>query len=177
MNRAARQIVIAGFMGAGKTTVAAALARRLACEMIDLDRFIEERVGRSAQAIIDEEGEPRFRELESEMLREALEADGARVIALGGGAWTIERNRALIKERGGLTIWLDAPFDLCWRRIERTSHTRPLARDEAQARELYHGRRPLYALAGLHVKADERSSAKSLAARIEEAILKMGERQ
>ena len=172
MNAKARPIIIAGFMGAGKTAVAAALARRLTCEMIDLDRFIEERVGRCAQAIIDEEGEPRFRELESERLREALEMDGARVIALGGGAWTIERNRALIKERGGFTVWLDVPFDLCWRRIRSTGGTRPLARDEAQARELYQARRPLYALAELHVEADERSSVKKLAARIAAEMLK-----
>jgi shikimate kinase len=110
-------VVITGFMGAGKTTAAAALAERLHCRALDLDEFIAGRHGRTAQMIIDEEGEPRFRELETEALREALRTDAC-VIALGGGAWTIERNRALVAEHGGLTVWLDAPFELCWERIE-----------------------------------------------------------
>lgn len=172
MNKWTRPIVVAGFMGAGKTTVAVALARKLACSMIDLDCFIEERAGRSIQALIDEAGEPSFRELESRALRDALATAGASIIALGGGAWTIARNRALINERDAFTVWLDAPFDLCWRRIKSTGDTRPLARDETQARELYDRRRELYALAELRIEADDDSSAETLAARIEEAMLK-----
>jgi len=82
-------------MGAGKTTVAAALARKLSCAMLDLDDLIKERSGRTPQEIIDEQGEQRFREIESEALRAALETKRARIIALGGGTWTIESNRAL----------------------------------------------------------------------------------
>ena len=59
-------VVITGFMGAGKTTVAAALAERLGCRAIDLDEFTAGREGRTAQMIIDEDGEPRFREIETE---------------------------------------------------------------------------------------------------------------
>src|SRR5918911_223736 len=99
-----RPVVITGFMGAGKTTVAGALAERLGRRALDLDEFIAGREGRTAQTIIDEDGEQRFRELETEALREALETD-AGVIALGGGTWTIERNRALVAEHTVLTVW------------------------------------------------------------------------
>lgn len=164
-----RAVVITGFMGAGKTTVAAALAEQLGCALIDLDRFVAGREGRTAQMIIDEDGEPRFREIESEALGDALKMD-AGVLALGGGTWTIERNRALIAEHGGLTVWLDAPFELCWRRIESATHARPLARDPAKARALYDARRADYGRASLRVKVDERTSARAIAEEIVRAL-------
>jgi shikimate kinase len=167
-------ILITGFMGAGKTCVAAELARRLECRMIDLDEFIAAREGRTPQQIIDEEGEPRFREMETRALRDVLERGEARVIALGGGAWTFERNRALIAQHGGFTVWLDAPFELCWQRIAGEGATRPLARDHAQARGLYDERRALYELAELHVQVSEGKDADDLAAEITEAIRRQG---
>lgn len=170
MSERAQPIVITGFMAAGKTTIARALAERLDCRMIDLDQFIEQREGRTIRAIIDEDGEPRFREIESEALRAALETDGARVIALGGGAWTIERNRALIDEHHGRTIWLDAPFELCWQRIESGAGARPLARDRAVARGLYDERRAFYSLAKMQIKVDASRSAPAIAAMIVAAL-------
>jgi shikimate kinase len=157
-----RPVVITGFMGAGKTTVAAALAERLGRPLIDLDRFIAEREGRTAQMIIDEDGEARFREIENEALRDALNTD-AGVIALGGGTWTIERNRALIGERTLYTVWLDAPFELCWQRIESAIHTRPLARERGKAHTLYKARRADYRQARLRLKVDDRLSARMIA--------------
>jgi shikimate kinase len=158
-----QSIVITGFMGAGKTSVARALAHRLACEMIDLDEFIAGREGRTAQAIIEEEGEQRFREIESAALRDALAIREARVIALGGGTWTLEHNRALIREQRTLTVWLDAPFELCWQRIENEIHARPLARERASALALYDERREIYSQAQLHIRVDGSQSARAVA--------------
>ena len=155
-------VVITGFMGAGKTTAAAALAERLGCRALDLDEFIAGREGRTAQTIIDEEGEPRFRELETEALRVALQTD-AGVIALGGGAWTIERNRALVAEHACLTVWLDAPFELCWERIESCVQTRPLARERGKAESLYRERRAHYSQASLRVEVKDGMSARMIA--------------
>lgn len=168
-----RRIFITGFMGAGKTTVAASLARRLNCRMIDLDRFITAREGRTPQQIIDEDGEARFREIETSALREVLETEGETyVVALGGGAWTIEQNRLLITEREGFTVWLDASFELCWQRIRSSGgDARPLARDREKARRIYHKRRPIYALATLHVRATKERSAHDKAMEIERALL------
>jgi shikimate kinase len=170
MSEPKQPIIITGFMGAGKTTVALALAERLGCGMIDLDRFIEQREARTIRAIIDEDGEPRFREIESEALRDALEIDGAQIIALGGGTWTIERNRALIHEHHGYTIWLDAPFELCWRRIESGIDARPLARERVEARTLYDERRKLYSQANLRVKVNDNRSAQAIAEVIVRAL-------
>ncbi len=170
MSERAQPIIITGFMGAGKTTVASALARRLACAMIDLDRFIEKREGRTAQAIIDEDSEPTFREIESAALRDALAIKSARIIALGGGTWTISDNRALIKEHGAFTVWLDAPFELCWQRITSGNLSRPLARDLKSARRLYDERRSFYDQATLRVRVNDGKDADAIAAEIAEAL-------
>jgi len=170
MNTRAQPIIITGFMGAGKTTVALILSRKLGCAMIDLDYFITERVGRTPQAIIDEDGEQPFRELESQALSDALETGNAQIIALGGGTWTITANRALIKEHNGFTVWLDAPFELCWQRISSESSSRPLARDFNSARELYDKRRAVYDQVMLRVEVSEERRTDAIALEIIDAL-------
>lgn len=170
MSTRAQPIIITGFMGAGKTTVAITLSRKLGCAVVDLDHFVTERTGRTPQAIIDEDGEERFRELESQALSDALETGYAQTIALGGGTWTIEINRALIKEHNGFTVWLDAPFKLCWQRIATESRSRPLARDFNSARELYDERRAVYDQAMLRVEVREGRSADAIALEIIDAL-------
>ncbi|MBA3806650.1 MAG: AAA family ATPase [Acidobacteria bacterium] len=157
-------------MAAGKTAVAEALARQLDCSMLDLDQFIAASAGRSIQTIIDEDGEARFRQMEESALRKALVSGTARVIALGGGTWISPRNRALIAEHHGFTVWLDAPYELCWQRIVRTGDTRPLARDYVQAGRLYKERRPLYELAALRVQINEETNAGVVATEIVNAL-------
>lgn len=168
--RRERRIVITGFMCAGKTTVARALAARLNCAALDTDDAIVAREHRSIEAIIDEDGEARFRQIETEVLRAGLEKRDARIIALGGGTWTLAENRALIAAHDCLTIWLDAPFALCWQRIAAAQGTnqttRPLAREQAQALALYTARRELYSLAAWRVQIGEGRSAEGTATEI-----------
>lgn len=176
MKKPFRPIVITGFMGAGKTAVAAVLARKLNCPIIDLDDFLSEREGRTPQAIIEEDGEQGFREIESAALREVLEKGAAvGVIALGGGTWTIADNRALIHMHGARTVWLDAPFELCWQRIKSgNKRLRPLARDLDSARALYDARRTFYQRAALRIQVDESKSAEMIAAEIVSQIAARG---
>jgi len=143
-----RRIVILGFMGCGKTTVATELARQLECSFIDLDSFITESQGRSPAEIIEQDGEAAFRQIESLALTEVLKDRDVHVIALGGGTWSIPANRTLIALYDCLTIWLDAPFEACWQRIIESSKTvRPLAPDRATAFARFASRRDDYALA------------------------------
>ena len=104
-------------MGCGKSQVARELARRLNVPMIDLDDRITANEGRTPAQLITEAGEPAFRAIETNTLRGLLQESEAGVIALGGGAWIESANRDLIDQFGCLTIWLDAPFALCWDRI------------------------------------------------------------
>jgi shikimate kinase len=150
-------IVLTGFMSSGKTTVAAALGKRLACSAIDLDDVVTAAEGRTPKEIIEQNGEDAFREAETRLLHEILTAETATVIALGGGAWIVGRNRELIGRNKGISVWLDAPFELCWKRIPAGGGERPLARGHDEARNLYQQRQPYYALAQIRVEVADKS--------------------
>jgi shikimate kinase len=111
--------------------------------------------------LIGSEGEEAFRRIEASALAEAAER-GPAVISLGGGAVTREENRRLLAS-SGLSIWLDAPFDLCWRRIRCDSQRRPLAPSEEAARERYEERQTLYRESRLHIRIEEGRSADEIA--------------
>jgi len=127
--------------------VARALSQLLENGFIDLDQHITETQGRTPQEIIEREGEHRFRELETRALESVLSGEGPLIIALGGGTWTDPRNRELINSLGALTVWLDTPFEICWKRIEAAPATRPLARSRQEAERLFEARLPIYELA------------------------------
>jgi len=150
-----RQIIIIGFMGAGKTTVARELSLRLNCPAVDLDELITNNEGRSPKQIIEQDGEMHFRKIESETLRDVLVEGAARIVAVGGGAWTIAQNRETVADQRALAVWLDAPFELCWKRIESGNAARPLARSREAAEELYRYRRGSYALADARITVAE----------------------
>jgi shikimate kinase len=156
------RIIITGFMGAGKTTVGRALAKKLDCTFLDLDDAVLSREGRTAQQIIDEDGEERFRECETAALHEVLSKDDAKVIALGGGAWAIEQNRKLIDESKATTLWLSVPFDTCWQRIALTGESRPFARDEEKARLRFEDRSRFYRSTELHLQLSGNESVNDI---------------
>ena len=157
-------------MAAGKTSVAVALARRLGCEAFDLDEAITAQEGRTPHQIIVADGEVAFRDFESKCLERALESNPHQVIALGGGAWIMERNRDLIERYGGTTVWLDAPFDLCWQRIGRDECGRPLAPSFDFAKRLYELRRDTYSIAKIHLNVNPDSSVDALAAELKSLL-------
>src|SRR5438477_2595306 len=82
-----RAILLTGFMGAGKTSVGAALARRRGSVFHDLDTLIEAEAGKSVAQIFETAGEAAFRQMEGIALRDVLPrvGDSGGVIALGGG--------------------------------------------------------------------------------------------
>jgi shikimate kinase len=160
-------IVITGFMGCGKTEVARTLARRFNLALVDLDQRIAEQHGRTAAQLIVEEGEPAFRAIETETLRELLQEGAAGVIALGGGAWITAANREIIQQHQGVSVWLDTPFELCWQRIESSPQERPLGRTRSQAEQVYGERRAVYQLAAIHLPVLPHETTAELVARLE----------
>lgn len=165
-----RPIVITGFMGCGKSKIARSLARRFDVSVVDLDDVITAQQGRTPAQLIIEEGEPEFRTIESNTLRETLKTMPAGVIALGGGAWIEETNRDLIEQRGCLSVWLDVPFEVCWGRIKASEEDRPLGRTREQALKLYNHRKPIYQLAAIHAQRMADDKLEDFIARIENKI-------
>ncbi len=165
-----QRVVVTGFMGSGKSSVAEELARKLGCAFVDLDQTITRLSGHTPAQIITEEGEQKFRELETRQLRNLLATNSAMVVALGGGTWASQINRELIVGSDALTIWLDTPFELCWQRIEASDEIRPLARSREQSQELFNQRRASYSLADIRVSVRASDTVDSLADTITTSI-------
>jgi shikimate kinase len=117
------KIFIVGPMGSGKTTIGRILAEILDFKFFDLDFEIEKRSGANIPWIFDVEGEEGFRQRESRVLEELSSLTNT-VLATGGGAVILKKNREILKKHG-FTIYLRAPID---KLVERTSHdqNRPL---------------------------------------------------
>src|SRR5438105_8216249 len=111
------RVALTGFMGVGKSSVSRHLANMLKLKRVDLDTLIEDTESRSVTSIIDEDGVDRYREIETDNLRRALETDDPGILSLGGGAWTVAENRELLKQHGYTTIWLESTFEHCWLNI------------------------------------------------------------
>lgn len=151
--RQRRRVFLIGFMGAGKTSVGRAVARRLEWTFYDLDELIEEREQRTIARIFDESGESTFRAIESAALMDLLErsADGS-VVALGGGAFVQPQNRRLLEQTGAITILLNAPVEELERRCETEGKARPLARDKAKFEQLFAARQQAYGLCQFRIE-------------------------
>ena len=146
----AEKIYLVGFMAAGKTSVAKALARRLGWELLDVDESIEQREHMTVAQIFTRRGEPYFRTIERAVIAEQL---GRRhvVVATGGGTFADVQSRAAINQ-DGLSVWLDVPIERLIDRVPSDGR-RPLAADRATFEHLYHVRRAAYEQAHLRLDA------------------------
>jgi len=144
------KVYLIGFMGAGKSTVARALGRRLDWRVEDIDDRIEAREGRTVAAIFAREGEAYFRAVERKVLVDVLPLRHT-VVATGGGTFVDPENRAAIN-RDGLSVWLDVPLPELIRRLPADGR-RPLAADREQLERLYAVRTLAYQQAALRLDA------------------------
>ena len=144
------KLYLVGFMGAGKTTVARALGRRIGWRAEDIDHRIEARERRSVSAIFAREGEPYFRQAERAVLQELLPQRNV-VISTGGGTFVDPDNRAMMLSDGAVA-WLDLPLARVVDRVP-VDGRRPLASDRVQMEQLYDRRQAAYILAHTRVDA------------------------
>lgn len=153
------KIALTGFMGVGKSSVARHLASLLRCKRVDLDHLLEVDEKRSIAQIIDADGENAYREIETRNLERAIKMDDVRIFSLGGGTFTLERNREILKSHGLTTVWLEATFEHCWLNIAFSRKDRPLARNKQNAIRLFAERQKIYCLADWHfvIRADHTS--------------------
>ena len=159
-----------GMMGAGKTAIGAALARRLGVPFLDSDTEIEAAADRTVAEIFERDGEAFFREKESQIIARLLDGPPA-VLSTGGGAYLAEANRRMISERG-VAVWLRADLELLWDRV-RHKTTRPLLLTEdpkGTLTRIYEDRTPIYAMADLIVEADPAYSIEDMTDQVFEKL-------
>lgn len=143
-------VILVGFMGAGKSSVGRILARRLGRCFVETDDMITAHEGRSIPEIFTDKGEAHFRALEEDMVR-LLAFKRGDVIATGGGLpcreGRLEALRAI-----GTVVWLAGDFDTLYERARRGGD-RPMlhGRTREQAAALYEDRKRFYTRADLSV--------------------------
>jgi len=145
----ADKLYLVGFMGAGKTSVARALGRRIGWRVEDIDHRIEGRERRRVADIFASDGEPYFRTVERSVLLELLPQRHV-IVATGGGTFADPENRTTMLADGAVA-WLDVPLDRVIERVPADGR-RPLAADRVQMEQLYARRQAAYGQA--HVRLD-----------------------
>ena len=152
--RLKKTVAMVGMMGAGKTAIGTALARHLGVPFLDSDTEIERAANQTIAEIFERDGEPFFRERETQVISRLLDGPAA-ILSTGGGAFLRQENRAMISSKG-VSLWLRADLDLLWERV-RHKTTRPLLRTEdprATLAAIQAERDPIYGLADLIVDAN-----------------------
>jgi shikimate kinase len=123
------KVFLIGLPGSGKTTLAKQVAETIYLDFIDLDKEIEKNYRMRVEEIFSNKGEPHFRKLESETLKQWCDSDSGFVMATGGGAPCYSQNLELMKNVG-MVIFLDVPAKEISSRIAKQSLNRPLLKHE-----------------------------------------------
>jgi shikimate kinase len=165
-----KRIILTGFMGVGKSTVAKCLSHILRCEKIDLDVFIEQQEQLEVVEIIEKHGEAHFRELERTALQKVLNETDVGILSLGGGTWIFDDNRKTIKSNNCTTVWLESTFEHCWRNINCSRIRRPLAKDRQTVEKLFNERQKIYCLADWHFVVKPQLTSFEIARQIADEI-------
>ena len=138
-------IILIGFMGAGKTSVGETLSAKYGMELLDTDQLIEKKAGMTISKIFAEQGEDSFRALETGVLKELLAGADHTVVSVGGGLPLREENRAVLKQLGAV-IYLKVKPETVLERLKGDT-TRPLLQGgdvERRVNDLLEYRSPVY---------------------------------
>lgn len=171
-------LTLIGYRGTGKSTVAAALGRRLICPTVDVDVDIEAAAGKSIQRIFSDDGESTFRAIERQTMQRLLAGNAPLIIAAGGGAILNEATRRDMRAAGPV-VWLTASVDTILARIGgdvTTAERRPnLTADggRAEVDRLLAVREPLYRECADFIVDTE---GRSVAEIVEEIVAGLGPR-
>ena len=158
------KIVLLGYMGSGKTTVARLLAEQLQLRLMDLDTLIETYANQRIPEIFQEKGEIFFRKLEHQVLEKTLETPESFILALGGGTPCYGRNMDIILQATQRVFYLKMGIPQLTKRLINEKQDRPLISHIADeelpefiGKHLFE-RQPFYMKAPYIVKSDNKSA-------------------
>lgn len=154
-----RNITLIGMPGCGKSTVGRLIAERTCKKFIDSDDEITRKTGKTPAEWITEQGEAEFRRIETEVLTELSRESGI-VLATGGGAVTVQKNKSLLRQNGSVFFINRSVELLC-------SDGRPLSGALTVRQELFKKRHPLYTdFADVMIQSDQSSTPQDTAEKI-----------
>ncbi len=150
-------IILIGIMECGKSHIGKILAQKYNKQYYDSDSVIEKNQALSIATIFEQHGEEYFREAEFQAISDILKPDDV-VLSVGGGAVTLPKTLALMKEKGVL-IWRKSDIDVVCTRL-KDDNTRPLLQTEdprATLENLFQNREHLYSQAPIHIENNDDS--------------------
>lgn len=153
----AKNIVLIGLMGSGKSTIGRTIAKKLGRRFIDTDRFIERKIGQTVAEIFEKEGEITFRNIERETIKRVSQYIGM-VIATGGGAIKDPENFKNLKSSGWIIALYASPETL-YKRIEG-KRIRPILLNQEDPvkvlEDISNKRKSMYAMADFQVNTENK---------------------
>jgi shikimate kinase len=127
-----KKIILLGYMGCGKSTIAKVLAQKVSLPCLDLDEIIEKRENSTVKNIFSEKGELYFRKLEHDILSELMNNQNSFVLSLGGGTPCYANNHELLKGKITVSIYLNASIPTLYDRLINEKENRPLIADKSE---------------------------------------------
>lgn len=149
-----KNIILTGFMGTGKTAVGRELSRLLNMNLIDVDTEIEKSQRITINEIFKQFGEPKFREIETEMIRKLSERKDV-IISTGGGAVLRQENMDVLRKQGVIICLMASPETILKRTSRNTN--RPLLQVEdpfGKILDLLNFRKPFYEKADIIINTE-----------------------
>ena len=147
-------MILIGFMGVGKTTIALKLAEVGNKNFVDLDDLIEKNKNKSIPNIFKDEGEAAFRRYEYEALKEAVRND---IVATGGGIVEYPPSFDFLKQTSKTVVFLNADFDILYKRIKNDTNRPNAIKPYADLKKLYEKRNKYYtSVADIIVNNDDK---------------------
>lgn len=126
------KIILLGYMGSGKSTIAKSLSEKTQIQLFDLDKIIENRTNLSIKTIFETKGEVYFRKLEHEIFKELIASDEKLIISLGGGTPCYANNHEMLNGEGIASFYLKGSIDTLYERLLSVKENRPLIADQSE---------------------------------------------
>jgi len=127
-----KKIILLGYMGSGKSTIAKSLAAKVGLPHLDLDEIIEKRENTTLKKLFANKGELYFRKVEHEVLSELMNNKNSFILSLGGGTPCYANNHETVKGENKESIYLSASIDTLYARLHNENENRPLIANKSE---------------------------------------------